>query len=349
MNLMNRIDEQQSLSKILNPSSTFLTFGNDANMIEDRHMSDEDEDESQFMEDENNQTCKKSKGRKVNSSSQWQRMKWTDSRVRLLIQVVAYVGDDDVDGGGSSRKLKGKWKTVSKMMVSKGCMVSPQQCEDKFNDLNKRYKRLNDILGRGICCRVVENPSLMETIPRLTSKMKDDVKKILNSKHLFYAEMCAYHNGQVIPNCGELDLLQQACEAPVPVPHAPAVTDHENHSDEDNDDGLDDDEDDDDGLNLVTRCDSFRDEMNEFFENVNNTNVQKKEWVKNRMLQLVEQRVGIESDGFEMEKRRFKWQRFCDRKDRELEISRLEKERMMLEKERMVLRLKLTNQIVDSG
>ena len=76
--------------------------------------------------------------------------------VRLLISTVASVEDDSADENPSKRKLaasggllqkKGKWKTVSKFMLEKGCYVSPQQCEDKFNDLNKRYKRLNEILG----------------------------------------------------------------------------------------------------------------------------------------------------------------------------------------------------------
>ncbi|CAB4278227.1 unnamed protein product [Prunus armeniaca] len=72
-------------------------------------------------------------------------MKWTDNVVRLLIAIVACVGDDGTleSGEGLKRKSgilqkKGKWKTVSKIMISKGCHVSPQQCEDKFNDLNKR-------------------------------------------------------------------------------------------------------------------------------------------------------------------------------------------------------------------
>lgn len=69
--------------------------------------------------------------------------------------------------------------------MKKGCYVSPQQCEDKFNDLNKRYKRLNDILGRGIACRVVENPTLLDSMDHLSSKVKEDVRKLLSSKHLF--------------------------------------------------------------------------------------------------------------------------------------------------------------------
>lgn len=79
-------------------------------------------------------------------------------------------------------------------MMERGFYVSPQQCEDKFNDLNKRYKRVNDILGKGTSCRVVENQKLLETMDHLSPKMKEEVKKLLNSKHLYFREMCAYHN-----------------------------------------------------------------------------------------------------------------------------------------------------------
>ncbi|KAA8518641.1 hypothetical protein F0562_016115 [Nyssa sinensis] len=106
-------------------------------------------------------------------------------------------GSDHAAGkkkGGGVLQKKGKWKSVSKAMMEKGFYVSPQQCEDKFNDLNKRYKRVNDILGKGTACRVVENQSLLETMDHLSPKMKDEVKKLLNSKHLFFREMCAYHN-----------------------------------------------------------------------------------------------------------------------------------------------------------
>lgn len=138
-------------------------------------------------------------------SSPWQRVKWTNAMVKLLIHVVMLVGGDDglnYDANVTDSKKKsgilqkkGKWKSVSRAMNEKGCYVSPQQCEDKFNDLNKRYKRLNDILGRGIACCVVEDPSLLETMNTLSAKAKDDVRKILSSKQLFYREICAYHSG----------------------------------------------------------------------------------------------------------------------------------------------------------
>ncbi|KAG6741450.1 hypothetical protein POTOM_054710 [Populus tomentosa] len=98
--------------------------------------------------------------------------------VRLLITVVSYIGEDATSdcGGGMRRRFtvlqkKGKWKSVSKVMAERGFHVSPQQCKDKFNDLNKR---LNDMLGRGTTYQVVENPALLDVIDYLTEKDKDD-------------------------------------------------------------------------------------------------------------------------------------------------------------------------------
>ncbi|KAK6246398.1 hypothetical protein QQP08_022374 [Theobroma cacao] len=171
----------------------------DYNKGERRKSSVSDEDEPSFTEegvDGHNDGTKGKKG------SPWQRVKWTDKMVRLLITAVSYIGEDAAGdcGGGMRRKFavlqkKGKWKSVSKVMAERGYHVSPQQCEDKFNDLNKRYKKLNDMLGRGTSCQVVENPALLDVIDYLTEKEKDDVRKILSSKHLFYEEMCSYHNG----------------------------------------------------------------------------------------------------------------------------------------------------------
>lgn len=156
-----------------------------------------DDDEPSFTEEGD---CHLSgKGKK---GSPWQRMKWTDSMVKLLIHVVIYVGEDGTNEPVDCNKKKsgilqkkGKWKSVSRVMNEKGCYVSPQQCEDKFNDLNKRYKRLNDILGKGIACCVVEDPSLLDSMDNIPPKSKDDVRKILSSKQLFYKEICAYHSG----------------------------------------------------------------------------------------------------------------------------------------------------------
>ncbi|XP_020547625.1 uncharacterized protein LOC105179584 isoform X2 [Sesamum indicum] len=165
----------------------------------DRGKSASDEDEPSFMEDAGDGRNDSSKGKKA---SPWQRVKWTDTMVRLLITAVSYISEEAATEymGGMRRRLlnlqkKGKWKSVSKVMAERGHFVSPQQCEDKFNDLNKRYKRLNEILGRGTSCEVVENPALLDVMDHISEKAKEEVRKILSSKHLHYEEMCSYHNG----------------------------------------------------------------------------------------------------------------------------------------------------------
>ncbi|KAK8697468.1 hypothetical protein V6N13_113616 [Hibiscus sabdariffa] len=329
-----------------------------------------EEDEPSYNEDGNGENTN---GGKCKNGWPWKRMKWTDNVVRLLIAVVSCVGDDGVIKGAEGLKRKsgilqkkGKWKTVSKIMISKGSHVSPQQCEDKFNDLNKRYKKLNDILGRGTSCRVVENPSLMDSMPHLSLKAKEDVKKILNSKHLFYQEMCAYHNGQSIPNCQDLDL--QGCMLP-----ERCLKDN-NGSDEEeaegNDDSEDDDDDDDemdneDDNNAIceerihelnqrkkasveeghfrTQCaghDSFKLEMEGIFQDPTRSSSMRKDWIKRRMLQLHEERVSLQSEAFELEKQRFKWLRYCNKKDRELQRLMLENQRVTLENKQSILQLK---------
>ncbi|PIA41114.1 hypothetical protein AQUCO_02300131v1 [Aquilegia coerulea] len=158
-----------------------------------------DEDEPSYNEGGVDGHAEAGRGKK---GSPWQRMKWTDAMVRLLITVVSYIGEDaatECNSGGRRKfailQKKGKWKSVSKVMAERGYYVSPQQCEDKFNDLNKRYKRLTDILGRGTSCKVVENPALLDMMEQVSEKNKETVRKILSSKHLFYEEMCSYHNG----------------------------------------------------------------------------------------------------------------------------------------------------------
>ena len=44
-------------------------------------------------------------------------------------------------------------------------------------------------------CRVVENHALLDAIDDLSAKARDEARKLLSSKHLFFREMCAYHNG----------------------------------------------------------------------------------------------------------------------------------------------------------
>ncbi|KAI3743489.1 hypothetical protein L1987_61199 [Smallanthus sonchifolius] len=275
-------------------------------------------------------------------------MKWTDNMVRLLIMVVFYVGEEAGSdqphgsdtavkkkaaagagtgtGAGGALQKKGKWKSVSLAMMERGFYVSPQQCEDKFNDLNKRYKRVNDILGKGTACKVVENQSLLETMDHIPVKLKEEVKKLLNSKHLFFREMCAYHNScgggggggghHVSPpevNTREQDLHHaQKC-----------VHSNDNEDEEDEEEGDDENDEDegeeDDGLSSRKRVrtaendghesviNQFTGEVSLVMQDLTKSVWEKRQWMKVKMMQLEEQRVGFQSECYELEKRRLKW------------------------------------------
>lgn len=336
--------------------------------------------------------------------SPWQRMKWTDNMVRLLIMVVFYIGDEvgseasdpasKKKGGGVLQK-KGKWKSVSRAMMERGFYVSPQQCEDKFNDLNKRYKRVNDILGKGTSCRVVENQALLDSMD-LSPKMKEEVKKLLNSKHLFFREMCAYHNscghgsgGSVQhspPEAAAAEAAsqpqQQRClhsaeKAPI-MPNlnrgkGTSVDDGDDEDDEEEEEEEEEEEDDDDdevigggglGSRIHERGQEDENEMEErimvkkrarkgtvhssmiqqldgeimnMFRDGSKSSMEKRQWLKRKMMMLEEQRVGIQSQSFELEKQRLKWLKFSSKKEREMEREKLVNERVKMENERMVL------------
>lgn len=281
--------------------------------------------------------------------SPWHRMKWTDDVVRLLITLVSIVGDDVIPSGGDTsagsgkalQQKKGKWKTVSRLMQDKGCYVSPQQCEDKFNDLNKRYKRLNEILGRGTTCQVVENPSLLDAMHHVPAKSKDDVRKILSSKHLFYREMCAYHNGQRIPNSHDLELNSNGIVLSI----EEHEHDHDHHDvhelkDSEEEEEEDDDDEEEDGKVGIGSSGIEIDGLSP---------VQQREWLRKRALQLLEEKVEIEAEEFECAKRRAKWERFKSKKDWEMERERLENKRSVIENERTMLLVRRKEMELDSG
>ncbi|XP_073276558.1 uncharacterized protein [Primulina huaijiensis] len=345
----------------------------------DRGKSASDEDEPSFTED----AADSSKGKKC---STWQRVKWTDAMVRLLITAVSYISEEASTefGGGSRRKCanlqkKGKWKSVSKVMAERGHFVSPQQCEDKFNDLNKRYKRLNEILGKGTSCEVVENPALLDVMDHISEKAKEEVRKILSSKHLHYEEMCSYRNGNRLHLPPDPE-LQHSLRLALRSRDDHDENDMKRHPNHDNDDldhemEFDDrDECEDVQWNMAKRvkqCQSHGDfklknsldcnksfnfqaentdtDVNQVPSEGTKTNMSQKEWINNRNLQLEEQRLHIQTQMLELEKERFKWQRFCWKKDRELEMMKMEIERMKLENEHMALELKRKEMSIDSS
>lgn len=304
-----------------------------------------------------------SEGGREKKGTPWQRVKWTDNMVKLLITAVSYLGDDalsDSSGGRRRNALhslkKGKWKAISKVMDERGYHVSPQQCEDKFNDLNKRYKRLNDIIGRGTCCKVVENPALLDLMD-LSEKAKGDVRKILNSKQLFYQEMCSYHNGNRLHLPHDWVLQQSLQSVLKSGSYKPGEFDEENDSD-----GRNDDNEEDHALQLGKRkkrmeeheSTNFLDykkrldpcppndlgDANRVFSEEGEREQLLKRWMISRSLQLKERKLQIQSQMFELEEQRSKWLRFSQIEDTELDKMRLANECLKLENERLALELK---------
>ncbi|XP_047340068.1 uncharacterized protein LOC124943632 [Impatiens glandulifera] len=237
------------------------------------------------------------------TNSQWHRMKWTDSMVRLLITVVCSNGDEAVTEESVTKK--GKWKSVSKVMMEKGFRVSPQQCEDKFNDLNKRYKRVNDILGKEVAFRVVENRCLLEKIDNLSPKMKVEVKKLLSSKHLFYREMRGYHN-----DCSNMN----------------SIVGSDNDLDECEE--------------LTRKRKKLREEMTELIEDGTKSIWEKRKWMMGRLMELEQERLKFEEEGLELEKGRLKWMKYIMKKEMEMEEEKIEKKKLKIENDKMIILLR---------
>ncbi|KAF8751997.1 hypothetical protein HU200_011976 [Digitaria exilis] len=121
------------------------------------------------------------------------RAKWNAHMVKLLVSAVSYVEEDMASNQYGVNVRMGKWRLVSTAMTERGFAASPQQCEDKFHDLNKKYKRVTAILGAGTACDIVENPVLLNKL-RLPAKLKEEARKHLNSANLYFEQMCSYHN-----------------------------------------------------------------------------------------------------------------------------------------------------------
>ncbi|XP_059653378.1 uncharacterized protein LOC132300359 isoform X2 [Cornus florida] len=311
-------------------------------------------------------------GDREKKESPWQRVKWTDEMVKLLITAVSYIGEDvSFDCNGVRRKRsslkKGKWRCISKVMAERSYNVSPQQCEDKFNDLNKRYKRLNDILGRGTSCKVVEEPALLDLLD-LSDKAKEAVKKILSSKQLFYEELCSYHNGNrlYLPHDRtlqwSLQLALRSKEDDDPQEsrlHKSEAIDEDDHVVES---VVRDDETEeyaslkgngeafvgfDNALNFLD-CKKKSDphssnncaNVSQNFTEGRHVERIQSESIMSRSLQLEEQKLHIQAQMLELEKQRFRWFRCSEQEDRELEEMRLENKYMKLENERLALEIK---------
>ncbi|XP_038977603.1 myb/SANT-like DNA-binding domain-containing protein 4 [Phoenix dactylifera] len=147
--------------------------------------------------------------------------------------------------------------------------------------------------------------------------------------------MCAYHSGQKIPDCPDINL--QSCS----LPHVTLSKDGnqcvDGEGEEDEDEADHDEGDEEEGSEEVERggFESFLAEIDAVLQDPTRSPLEQRKWLRMRALQLEEERLDIETEALAIERQRFKWQRFSSKKDREIERSRLENERLMLENERM--------------
>lgn len=275
-------------------------------------------------------------------ASSWMRVSWTDKMVKLLITAASYIGggafaDSNSSGNFTSLLLPriGKWKAISMALVERGFKVSAQQCEDKFNDLNKKYKRLNTILGNGISCRVVENPKLLHIL-NIPGHVKEEAYRILTSKQLLYKELCSYHhkNRLFLPHDRELQwqLMTivrgenglQCCGEPEA---AKANGDSSR------------------GKSAKrTKMGSHPPIGNVRVKNALTQGGQREllgnEQMSSCWLQLEVQKLELQKQKLQLEKQRIKWLRFSQMEDQKMDEMRLENESLKLDNARLAFELK---------
>ncbi|KAE8697739.1 U6 snRNA-associated Sm-like protein LSm3-like [Hibiscus syriacus] len=176
--------------------------------------------------------------------------------------------------------------------------------------------------------------------PSPREKEKDDVRKILSSKHLFYEEMCSYHNGNILhlPHDLQLQRSLQLALRRESASHgdnrvicgASGISTKKSRQSQVHKDSC--------FQNLLNsqHChnNSFsypsvaQANANQALLDYSRDAWMQKQWIESRTLQLEEKKLQIQ---VELEKQRFKWQRFSKRRDRELDKMRMENERMKLE------------------
>ncbi|KAG8500257.1 hypothetical protein CXB51_004539 [Gossypium anomalum] len=185
----------------------------------------------------------------------------------------------------------------------------------KASSYSGEYKRLNDVLGKGTSCKVVEKPELLDVMD-VSDKVKEEVKKILSSKNLFYEEMCLYHtrNRLYLPQDPKLQCSLQ--------------------------------------LRQYNGDDEFEKELHDaepddVFRKGNDVSLNgmeygkssayglQEQWMAFRLLELQKQKLQIQVQKLELEKKRFKWRRTNWNQAKDLDKMRLENDCMKLANERL--------------
>ncbi|CAI9259397.1 unnamed protein product [Lactuca saligna] len=132
-------------------------------------------------------------------------LKWTDEMVKLMIIAISYIMEASITSPDSKKTTQKptlvsketKWKVISTVMSERGHNVTPQQCEDKFLEINKKYNQLIGLLGRPTSCEVFKNPILLDSI-EMPETLKHEARKLLESDQFYYREMCSLHHNNRI-------------------------------------------------------------------------------------------------------------------------------------------------------
>ncbi|CAH1445152.1 unnamed protein product [Lactuca virosa] len=82
-------------------------------------------------------------------------LKWTDEMVKLMIIAISYIMEASITSPDFKKTTQKstlvsketKWKVISMVMSERGYNVTPQQCEDTFLEINKKYNQLIGLLG----------------------------------------------------------------------------------------------------------------------------------------------------------------------------------------------------------
>ncbi|KAL8536086.1 hypothetical protein ACS0TY_011644 [Phlomoides rotata] len=263
----------------------------------------------------------------------WQHIQWTNEMVKILIIVVSYYEDVVVVEGSKSEwnhllsPIKGKWQSVSRTLVERGFLVSPQQCEDKFNDLNKKYKRLVQILGTNNSYNIVENPAIMEKI-NIPVEAKDEVQRILSCKQLFFKELYSYHskNDKFFPCDGPQHSMLATPTDGVKYCYQDLTSGSfmkKRKPEEAN------------GVPHQEKLIGFTNVLPEAMEEHELSQL-----IITRSMQLEQKKLQIQMKMLTLEKKRFEWLKSCRKEDEELQQMMFDNKLMQLENEHQAFMLK---------
>lgn len=255
-----------------------------------------DDDEQGFAADDSNGDGKK-------KISPWQRMKWTDMMVRLLITAVFYIGDE---GGSEPADHAGKKKPVGlhntcrHSTSNSGAHPSPDAAAEPSHLPQQQQQR---------CFHATEtttsSAAAVAAGDGLKSGDEDDEEE----------EEDESDEEEEDEEDEEIEGRQEEEEETESRKRARKG-------------------------GITAGMQQLSAEVMGVVQDGGRSPWEKKQWMKSRLLQLEEQQVSYQAQAFELEKQRLKWVKFRSKKERDMERAKLENEKRRLENERMMLMVK---------